>query len=81
VKIVVQRKGPSGAVKIVLQTNEAGQHADGCTTIFTAGARPFSAALDREAPHCLGYDAERFTALTTARSDAVTMFGSMPTPQ
>jgi hypothetical protein len=42
---------------------------------------PFSAALDREAPHGLGYDAERFTALTTARSDAVTMFGSMPTPQ
>ena len=69
-------------MKIVVQTDHAGQQADGCTTIFTAGGTaPCSAAQDREALHGLGYDAERFTALTTARNDAVTMFGSMPTPQ
>jgi hypothetical protein len=69
-------------VKIVVQTDDAGQHADGCTTIFTTGARaPCPATLDREAQYGLGYATERFTALTTARSDAVTMFGSRPTPQ
>lgn len=69
-------------MKIVVQTDDAGQHADGCTTIFTAGgAGPCSASPDREAPYGLGYATERFTALTTARSEAVTMFGSMPTPQ
>ena len=47
----------------------------------SCGSVPVRAAAVLRRPRQSGYRWARFTAETTARSEALTMFGSMPTPQ